>query len=82
MKMKLLINTRVIDPQNNIDEVGGILIDENGKIKAVGKKVTKDNAPKDCEIIDCKGNISIPGLSTCEYLSENLALNTKKILEL
>lgn len=62
MKMKLLINTRVIDPQNNIDEIGGILIDENGKIKAVGKKVTKDNAPKDCEIIDCKGNISIPGI--------------------
>ena len=62
MKMKLLINSRVIDPQNNIDEVGGILIDENGKIKAVGKKVTKDNAPKDCEIIDCKGNISIPGI--------------------
>ena len=42
MKMKLLINTRIIDPQNNIDEVGGILIDENGKIKAVGKKITKD----------------------------------------
>ena len=31
MKMKLLINTRIIDPQNNIDEVGGILIDENEK---------------------------------------------------
>jgi dihydroorotase len=62
MKMKLLINTRVIDPQNNIDEIGGILIDENGKIKAVGKKVTKDSASKECEIIDCKGNISIPGI--------------------
>jgi dihydroorotase len=62
MKMKLLINTRVIDPQNNIDEVGGILIDENGKIKAVGKKVTKDSASKECEIIDCKGNTSIPGI--------------------
>ena len=60
--MKLLINTRIIDPQNNIDEVGGILIDENGKIKAVGKKVSKENAPKDCKIIDCKGNISIPGI--------------------
>ena len=60
--MKLLINTRIIDPQNKIDEVGGILIDENGKIKAVGKKVTKENAPKDCKIIDCKGNISIPGI--------------------
>ena len=60
--MKLLINTEIIDPQNNIDEVGGILIDENGKIKAVGKKVTKENAPKDCKIIDCKGNISIPGI--------------------
>jgi dihydroorotase len=62
MKMKLLINTRVIDPQNNINEVGGILIDENGKIKAVGKKITKDSASKECEIIDCKGNISIPGI--------------------
>jgi dihydroorotase len=62
MKMKLLINTRVIDPQNNIDEVGGILIDENGKIKALGKKVTKDSTSKECEIIDCKGNISIPGI--------------------
>ncbi len=60
--MKLLINTKIIDPQNNIDEVGGILIDENGKIKAVGKKVTKENAPKGCKIIDCKGNISIPGI--------------------
>ena len=62
MKMKLLINTRIIDPQNNFDEVGGVLIDENGKIKAIGKKVTKDNAPKDCEVIDCKDNISIPGI--------------------
>ena len=62
MKNKLLINTRIIDPQNNIDEVGSILIDENGKIKAIGKKVTKDNAPKDCEIIDCKNHISIPGI--------------------
>ena len=62
MKMKLLNNTRIIDPQNNIDEVGGILIDENGKIKAIGKKVSKDGAPKDCEVIDCKSNISIPGI--------------------
>lgn len=62
MKTKLLINTRIIDPQNNIDEVGGILIDENGKIKAVGKKVTKESSSKECEIIDCKGNISIPGI--------------------
>ena len=62
MKTKLLINTRIIDPQNNIDEVGGILIDDNGKIKAIGKNVTKNNVPKDCEIIDCKGNISIPGI--------------------
>ena len=62
MKNKLLINTRIIDPQNNIDEVGSILINENGKIKAIGKKITKDNAPKDSEIIDCKNHISIPGI--------------------
>jgi len=62
MKEKCLVNSRIIDPKNNIDEVGGILIDSKGKIKAIGKKVTKDSISKEAEVIDCKNKISIPGI--------------------
>ncbi len=62
MKIKCLINTRIIDPENNIDEIGGILIDENGKIKAIGKNVTKESVLKETEIIDCTNKVSIPGI--------------------
>ena len=40
-KMKVaIINARIIDTKNNIDEVGGILINEKGLIEACGSKVT------------------------------------------
>ena len=61
MKKKAIINTRILDPRNNIDEIGGILINDSGKIKAVGKKVTKENV-SGAEIYDCKNKISIPGI--------------------
>ena len=61
MKKKAIINTRILDPRNNIDEIGGILIDDSGKIEAVGKKVTKENV-SGAEIYDCKNKISIPGI--------------------
>ena len=43
MKEKYLINARIIDPKNQIDEIGGLIIDSKGLIKAVGKKVTNGN---------------------------------------
>ena len=61
MKKKTIINTRILDPRNNIDEIGGILIDDSGKIEAVGKKVTKENV-SGAEIYDYKNKISIPGI--------------------
>ena len=33
MKKKAIINVRIIDPKNNIDQVGGILINELGQIE-------------------------------------------------
>ena len=45
MKEKYLINARIIDPKNNLDEIGGLIIDCNGLIKAVGKKVANGNLP-------------------------------------
>ena len=39
MKKKYFLNANLIDPQNSIDEVGGLIVDENGLIEAAGKKV-------------------------------------------
>ena len=39
MREKLLKNCRIIDPSQKKDEIGGILIDNNGKIKDIGKNV-------------------------------------------
>ena len=56
-----IINARIIDTKNNIDEVGGILINEKGLIEACGSKVTKDNVG-DTKIYDCKNKLAIPGI--------------------
>ena len=62
MKEKYLINARIVDPKNQMDEIGGLVIDSKGLIKAVGKTVTADNLSKDVEKIDLKNKILIPGL--------------------
>ena len=62
MKKKYLINGRIIDPKNQMDEIGGLIIDINGKIQAVGKKVTNGNLPTGAEKIDLKNQILIPGI--------------------
>jgi dihydroorotase len=62
MKEKFFINARIIDPSQNIDEVGGLIVDNNGKIKALGKSVKKENIPTKIEKIDLKGKILIPGI--------------------
>jgi dihydroorotase len=38
MKKKKIINANIIDPHNSINEVGGLIISEDGKIEAIGKK--------------------------------------------
>jgi len=62
MKEKYLINARILDPKNSMDENGGLIINQNGKIKAVGKKVNSLNIPNDSEKIDLKNMILLPGL--------------------
>ena len=59
---KYFINSRIIDPSQNLDEIGGIIIDEKGKIKAVGKNVKKENIPANVNKIDLKGKVLIPGI--------------------
>ena len=62
MKEKILINTRIIDPSQNMDEKGSIIIDANGKIKSIGKNIKRSDFPSSAEIIDLKNNITIPGI--------------------
>ncbi len=62
MKQKYLINAKIIDPSQNLDVMGGLIIDEKGKIKAIGKDVNKTNIPSKAEVIDIKKNTLIPGI--------------------
>ena len=39
MKKQYFINANIIDPHNSINENGGLIIGEDGKIEAIGKKV-------------------------------------------
>ena len=62
MKEKYLINGRIIDPKSKIDEMGGLIIDSKGLIKAVGKEVSNQNLPSDAEKIDLNQSTLIPGI--------------------
>ena len=62
MSEKILINARIIDPSQNMDEKGSVIIDANGKIKSIGKNVKQKDANTKAEIIDIKNNILIPGI--------------------
>ena len=62
MRDKYLINARIIDPKNDLDEMGGLIIDSKGLMKAVGKKVSNGNLPAGASKIDLKKQLLIPGL--------------------
>tara|TARA_Y100001970_G_scaffold290059_1_gene422407 strand:- start:857 stop:2146 length:1290 start_codon:yes stop_codon:yes gene_type:complete len=62
MKEKYLINARIIDPSQKIDFIGGLVIDEKGKIKDIGKHIKNTSQSKKAEIIDIKKKVVIPGI--------------------
>tara|TARA_B110000008_G_C16958122_1_gene558991 strand:+ start:540 stop:1832 length:1293 start_codon:yes stop_codon:yes gene_type:complete len=62
MEKQYLINGRIINPTNQIDEIGGLIIDNEGKIQASGKDVSKENLPNDANKIDLNQKILMPGL--------------------
>ena len=62
MREKILINARIIDPSQKLDCIGGLVIDVNGKIKAIGKNIDNKIASKNAEIIDIKKNVLMPGI--------------------
>ena len=62
MKKKYFLNANIIDPQNSMEEKGGLIVGENGKIEAVGKKVNTNNIPSREKYIDLKEKYIIPGI--------------------
>ena len=62
MKKKYFLNGNIIDPFNSKNEKGGLIIGENGKIEAVGKKVNQNNIPAREKIIDLKNKYIFPGI--------------------
>jgi len=62
MKKKYFINANILDPHNSIEEIGGLIVNEEGKIEAVGKKVNKNNLPSREKFIDLKEKYIFPGL--------------------
>ena len=55
MKKKYFINGNIVDPHNSLNEEGGIIVGEDGKIEGIGKKVNSNNLPSREKFIDLKG---------------------------
>ena len=62
MKKKYFLNANIVDPKNSLEELGGLIISEDGKIEAIGKKVNKNNIPSREKFIDLQEKYIIPGL--------------------
>ena len=62
MKKQYFLNANIIDTHNSLNEVGGLIIDENGLVEAIGKKVYKNNIPSREKVIDLKEKYIFPGI--------------------
>jgi len=62
MKKQYFLNANIIDTHNSLNEVGGLIIDENGLVEAIGKKVNKNNIPSREKVIDLQGKHIFPGI--------------------
>ncbi len=56
----VFINARLVDPETNRDEPGGLLV-KDGLIADLGGHLRR-NAPEGAQVIDCKGRLLCPGL--------------------
>ena len=62
MKKQYFINANIIDPHNSINENGGLIIGEDGKIEAIGKKVNTNNLPTREKPTALNGKYIFPGI--------------------
>lgn len=73
MTITAYINARIIDPANDFDGTGTLVV-ENGVITAIGSDVA---VPDGTEAIDCKGLILAPGLVDMRSFSADGAAAAK-----
>ena len=62
MKKQYFLNANIIDTHNSLNEVGGLIIGDNGLVEAIGKNVNKNNIPSKEKLIDLKGKYIFPGI--------------------
>ncbi len=62
MKKQYFLNAHIIDPCNSLNELGGLIVGENGKIEASGKRVNKNNIPNREKFHDLSGKYIFPGI--------------------
>ncbi|AUX75945.1 dihydroorotase [Sinorhizobium fredii] len=58
----VLENLRIIDPSRNLDEVGTIVVGNDGRILAAGKDALNQGVPAGAFVKDCAGLVAVPGL--------------------
>jgi len=58
----VLKNLRIVDPSRNLDEVGTIIVGNDGRILAAGADAQNQGAPDGAFVKDCAGLAAVPGL--------------------
>jgi dihydroorotase len=61
MTVTLFQNARIIDPSRGMDERGSVLV-KDGVIAGAGASAMNQGAPDGAKVIDCQGNLIVPGL--------------------
>ena len=61
MSVTLFQNARIIDPSRGMDEIGSVLV-KDGQIAGAGASAHNQGAPDGAKVIECGGNLIIPGL--------------------
>jgi N-acetylglucosamine-6-phosphate deacetylase len=60
MTVTLFQNARIVDPSRGMDERGSVLV-KDGVIAGAGASAMNQGAPDGAAIIDCAGNLIVPG---------------------
>ncbi|WDZ77886.1 dihydroorotase [Ensifer adhaerens] len=58
----VLKNLRIVDPSRNLDEVGTVIVGNDGRIQAAGADAQNQGAPDGAFVKDCAGLTAVPGL--------------------
>lgn len=58
----VLQNLRIVDPSRKLDEIGTIIVGDDGRILAAGKDAQNQGVPADAFVKDCAGLTAVPGL--------------------